>query len=48
MAYIGESGSCIKTSTTDSSLLNKMALVAHGINILLMDKGVLATNSHIN
>jgi hypothetical protein len=49
MAYIGESGSCIKESTNDLSNLNKSAVVEHGMNILLKDKGVLARkNSHIN
>jgi len=38
MAYIGESGSCIKTNTTDSSILNKSAVVEHGMNILLKIK----------
>jgi hypothetical protein len=42
MAYIGQTGCCIKTSTTDSSILNKSAAVEHGINILLKDKVVLA------
>jgi hypothetical protein len=39
----------MKTSTTDSSILNKSAVVEHGINILLKDKVVLARkNSHMN
>jgi hypothetical protein len=42
MAYIGQTGCCIMTSTTDSSILNESAAVEHGINILLKDKGVLA------
>jgi hypothetical protein len=42
MAYIGQTGCCIKTSTTDSSFLIKSAAVEHGINILLKDKDVLA------
>jgi hypothetical protein len=41
MAYIGESLSCINESTNDSSVLNKSAVVEHGMNILLKDKGVL-------
>jgi hypothetical protein len=41
MAYIGQTGCCIKTSTTDSSILNESAVVEHSINILLKDKGVL-------
>jgi hypothetical protein len=49
MAYIGQTGCCIKSSTTDSSILNKSAVDEHGINILLKDKGVLARkNSDIN
>jgi hypothetical protein len=40
MAYIGETVCFIKTSTTDSSIVNKSAVVEHGINILLKDKGV--------
>jgi hypothetical protein len=50
IAYIGQTGCCIKASTTDSSILNKSAVVEHGINILLNDKGVLARkkNSHMN
>jgi hypothetical protein len=42
VAYIGETGCSVKTSTTDSSILNKSAVVEHGINVLLKDKGVLA------
>jgi hypothetical protein len=42
MAYIGETEFCINTSTTESSILNKSAVVEHGINILLKDKGVQA------
>jgi hypothetical protein len=42
MAYIGQTGCYIKTSTTDSSILNKSAVDEHGINLLLKDKGVLA------
>jgi len=42
MAYIGKTGFCIKASTTDSSILNKSAVVEHGLNIHLKDKGVLA------
>ena len=42
MAYIGKTGFCIKASTTDSSILNKSAVVEHGMNIHLKDKGVLA------
>ena len=42
MAYIGQTEFCINTSTTDSSILNKSAVVEHGTNILLKDKGVLA------
>jgi hypothetical protein len=41
-AYIGQTGCCIKTSTTDSSILNESAVVQRGINILLNDKAVLA------
>jgi len=41
-AYSGETGCSIKTSTTYSSIQNKSAVVEHGINILLKDKGVLA------
>ena len=49
VAYIGQTGCCIKTSTTDSSILNKSAIAEHGINVLLKDKGVLARkNTHIN
>jgi len=48
MAYIGESGSCINESTNDSSVLNKSAVVEHGMNILLKDKGVLFRKNHIN
>jgi hypothetical protein len=48
MAYIGQTGCCIKTSTTDSSILNESAVVEHGIDILLNDKCVLARkNSHM-
>jgi len=39
MDYIGASGSCIKTSTTDSSILNKSAVVERGMKILPKDKG---------
>jgi hypothetical protein len=42
MAYIGETGCSVKTSTTDSSILNKSAVAERGINVLLKDKGVLA------
>jgi len=42
MAYIGKTGFCIKASTTDSSILNKSAVVEHGMNNHLKDKGVLA------
>jgi len=42
MAYIGKTGFCIKASTTDSSILSKSAVVEHGMNIHLKDKGVLA------
>ena len=38
MAYIGERVSCIKESTNDSSILNKSAVVEHGMNILLKIK----------
>jgi len=49
MAYTGETGCSIKSSTTDSSILSKSAIAEHGINILPMDKGVLARKySHIN
>jgi hypothetical protein len=49
MAYNGETGCSIKTGTTDSSVLNKSAIVEHGINILLKDKGFLTRKySHIN
>ena len=41
MAYIGESVSCIKESTNDSSILDKSAVVEHGMNILLKNKVVL-------
>ena len=42
MAYIGKTGFCIEASTTDSSNLNMLAVVEHGMNILLKDKCVLA------
>jgi hypothetical protein len=42
MSYIGQTGCCVKTSTTDSSTLNKPAVIEHGINIFLKDKGALA------
>jgi hypothetical protein len=49
MAYVGETGCSIKSSTIDSSILNKPAIAEHGINTLPMDKGVLARKySHIN
>jgi hypothetical protein len=49
MAYIGQTGCCTKTNTTDSSILNKSAAVERGINIPIKDKGALARkNSHIN
>lgn len=47
LAYIGETGCSIKTSTTDSSILKKSAVVEHGINILLKDKGVWPEKNYI-
>jgi len=49
MAYIGQTGCSVKTGTNGSSILNKSAVVEHGINILLKDKDVLARKyGHIN
>ena len=46
MAYIGESVFCIKTNTTDLSILNKSAVVEHGMKILLKDTGVQARKKY--
>jgi hypothetical protein len=49
MAYNGQTGCSIKTGTTDSSILNKLAIAKHDINILLKGRGFLARKYvHIN
>ena len=46
--YVGATGCSIKTSTTGSFILNKSAVVEHGVNILLIKVSWPEKKCHMN